>query len=977
MAGSPPLVRPQADCAVTEEKPMESAGQELTLPPVKQRKKLRLRAETDALKTALREDRSRVRQLRAAEAVASSCTQMVSLQADESSPSSLLCSRAGFARENPSDSYVDVEDVVHWCQLRQVLNCHQEALESEHSVWQACLAQQEDEGEQVRHRLTQAEESQQMTEARIQHLMDIMVTLLSPATTDSERQELVQQQYAAMFEDLETADNRLEMQIAAHQAALEAERSENCRRALQLSDQQLRTKRLHDALCQLQSELFRQRTGQRPRKQPGGSPEDPVVRSSKVALAAKGSGSSAQEPSGPCLVPAESRTISAPALAVAAVSSGAAGVQSLSLEAQDNSRSDEKPSDFESTEADPSGPASATLSLGSESDPPPARARSTSRTPPPPGAAREGPLEDRSEAQTHNQLMTNSITDGLRRAEEVPGTPNAPRVPSPHRLRLLENLLRDVLEELSFEHIVTRLSHGYYEFGKSPAIASAHLCLEGDKQLLASVDGVRYEPFKEFISKLQERECHSSAMSREDMAVSASSASEALCGAMMDPSWTAAAQEGKPGSVLRSSELAGTTATASRTHRPLVARSNRRGTSDRSGQNCDRTPAASSAAVENLPQKGSSTSSSSSARSPQPSSARGRSPRGKAQGVANCGNTAHAGEQANSRVMSPTPLNSRRTRAGGVMSGGSANSMLLKNRADKKGAGTATPVRGSSSPQRSASGDQLSPAAGGGCPAPLSRSASSNAGNSVVAIPGGCSLVLSSSCLGGNSSASQGGSSLILSPGRPVPGSPCRASSLPNGGTSACFSPPRSAGIPTDARAQTPIASRALTPRAVTPGIHSFGQWPQVSTATGSTSLLGRSTPLGPATMMVGAAAALQEGQSIPGTRVWVATHGRETSGVVAEPRRFVSPPPGVSLPRTATTPVPSFAARLSAPSVPSILAPNTWQVTGVAPPPSSIFPRATSASPARPGPAPAASTIGSCSFSGWRPAARAEAFQI
>eukprot|EP00930_Biecheleria_cincta_P105468 TRINITY_DN9818_c1_g1_i1.p1 TRINITY_DN9818_c1_g1~~TRINITY_DN9818_c1_g1_i1.p1 ORF type:complete len:1001 (-),score=171.80 TRINITY_DN9818_c1_g1_i1:205-3207(-) len=999
MPGSPPMGRPQADCAgagysfgdtAAEEKTMESGGKELPLPPGKQRKE-RLRAETDALKTALREHRLWLRQLQDAEEAVS----LSSFPLQESSSSS-FCSRARDPRETSRDGCVSAEDVVRWCQLRQALNCHQEAVESEHAVWQACLAQQGDEEKQVQQRLIQAEESQQKIEARIQYLMDIMVSLLSPTETDAARQELVQEQYAAMVKDLEGAYWRLQEQVSTLQATLEAERSENCRRALQLSDQQLRTKRLHDALCQLQSELFRPRTGHRARKQPGERPEDPVVRSSTLLPAANGSGRSAQEPAAPCLVLAESSTVAASAPPVISASLRAVGALNSSSEVQDNGRDKmdgaddfksadavaslqdtgrdegvEKASEFKGAGAVPTGSASATLSLGSESDPPPAWAHSTSRTPPLPGAAREGPLEDRSERQACKQLA-NRADDGICRPEEAP-TPNTPQVASSDRLRLLENLLRDMLEELSFEHIVTRLSHGYYEFGKSPALARAHLCLEGGKQLVASMDGLEYEPFKDFIAKLQELECHSSAMSREDMAASASSASEALCGAMMDPTWTAAAQGGKSGSDLQAGEP-GTSAKSSRTQRPVVARSDRRVAVDRFGQNRDRTSGACAGAAENSVQKGNSTSSSSLARSPQAASVRGRSPRGKAQAVAGGGNTARAGEQGNGRVMSPTPVNSRRTRAG-VTSGGGTQSTLTKSRADKKGLGPTTPVRGGASPPRNASGEQLSPGAGGGCPAPLSRSPSSNAGISVVAAPGGGgSLVLSNSCLSGSASTSQGGQSLTASPGKPVPGSPCPVTSFPKG-TSACFSPPRSARIVAEARAQSPTISRAFTPRAMTPRTASAtlpttpSHRAQVCTATTGTAMPGRSTPFGPATTLLGAS--LQEGQTVPGaSMVWVATRGRETSGVATEPRRFVSPPPGVSLRRTAATPVPSLATTLSAPSVPSILAPNNWHVTGVAPPLSAMMTRAASASPARPSQSPPASVAGNWSFNGWRPAA-------
>jgi len=75
----------------------------------------------------------------------------------------------------------------------------------------------------------------------------------------------------------------------------------------------------------------------------------------------------------------------------------------------------------------------------------------------------------------------------------------------------IEAAMRDVLEEVAFDHLVVRCN-GFYEFGKM-----ARACLRlSDGVLTASVDGVIYEPFEEFLSKLQEPAASLRAARRED-----------------------------------------------------------------------------------------------------------------------------------------------------------------------------------------------------------------------------------------------------------------------------------------------------------------------------------------------------------------------------------------------------------------------------------------------------------------------------
>ncbi|CAE7935919.1 unnamed protein product, partial [Symbiodinium sp. KB8] len=91
-------------------------------------------------------------------------------------------------------------------------------------------------------------------------------------------------------------------------------------------------------------------------------------------------------------------------------------------------------------------------------------------------------------------------------------TPSLPDEPGSRAERAqIEAAMRDVLEEVAFDHLVVRCN-GFYEFGKM-----ARACLRlSDGVLTASVDGVIYEPFEEFLSKLQEPATSLRAARRED-----------------------------------------------------------------------------------------------------------------------------------------------------------------------------------------------------------------------------------------------------------------------------------------------------------------------------------------------------------------------------------------------------------------------------------------------------------------------------
>lgn len=71
------------------------------------------------------------------------------------------------------------------------------------------------------------------------------------------------------------------------------------------------------------------------------------------------------------------------------------------------------------------------------------------------------------------------------------------------KLMMLEERLRDILEATQFESLVVRLGSGLYQFGPS---VRACVRLREDNQVYASKDGVDYEPVESFIAKITNAE---------------------------------------------------------------------------------------------------------------------------------------------------------------------------------------------------------------------------------------------------------------------------------------------------------------------------------------------------------------------------------------------------------------------------------------------------------------------------------------
>lgn len=330
------------------------------------------------------------------------------------------------------------QNLLRWRQLRQILQSHQETLEHEEAMWQQVLQQQEEDAKQLKLRLGEAEEMQHQTEARVQHLMDLMVALLSPGYTQESQQEMVNSRYLAMIEDLDSYCKSMTERISGFQSALEGERGENCCRALQLCDQQRRTTRLHETLCKLQSELFRTRA-------------DPLSERARENHIRPEMG-----------IAQEAETME---MAAVAEEPAQLGVDEASQPAEVTGLGDAE----DSTDAVPSDP--------SDRDQPTGDAPSLPLTVP----------------ATDDEVL--EVLSPKRTVTPRTPTPRAPRAPREQ----MENLMREILEELCFEHLVVRNSQGY-SFGTCTGI---QLQLDGG-EVVASKDGLVYEPFKDFILKLQE-----------------------------------------------------------------------------------------------------------------------------------------------------------------------------------------------------------------------------------------------------------------------------------------------------------------------------------------------------------------------------------------------------------------------------------------------------------------------------------------
>eukprot|EP00929_Paragymnodinium_shiwhaense_P070323 TRINITY_DN3561_c0_g1_i1.p1 TRINITY_DN3561_c0_g1~~TRINITY_DN3561_c0_g1_i1.p1 ORF type:complete len:976 (-),score=220.14 TRINITY_DN3561_c0_g1_i1:110-3037(-) len=154
----------------------------------------------------------------------------------------------------------------------RIMQARLEALDAEKADLQRRSEHLDAEKVQSTERLREKADEKGDTDARIQRLMDRLVALLSSGSsaTDGRGSQVLpaasnggasawETQFGEVLEELAASEQRLGDQLQKLHEELEAARAENLKAALRLSDEQRRTKRLHDTLCSLQSELFSRR----------------------------------------------------------------------------------------------------------------------------------------------------------------------------------------------------------------------------------------------------------------------------------------------------------------------------------------------------------------------------------------------------------------------------------------------------------------------------------------------------------------------------------------------------------------------------------------------------------------------------------------------------------------------------------------------------------------------------------------------
>mmetsp|Transcript_13195 Transcript_13195/g.24374 ORF Transcript_13195/g.24374 Transcript_13195/m.24374 type:complete len:900 (-) Transcript_13195:99-2798(-) len=132
----------------------------------------------------------------------------------------------------------------------KTLHSNIDGLESEQSQLRVLFQQQESEQAWLQLREKEGQEQCSQTERRIQVLMDKLVVLLSASGFQGN------EMHAEILEDLQGSIRKIEAKLQTVQSQLDAARQENREAAVRLSNEQRKTKRLHDELCGKQGDLF-------------------------------------------------------------------------------------------------------------------------------------------------------------------------------------------------------------------------------------------------------------------------------------------------------------------------------------------------------------------------------------------------------------------------------------------------------------------------------------------------------------------------------------------------------------------------------------------------------------------------------------------------------------------------------------------------------------------------------------------------
>jgi len=382
------------------------------------------------------------------------------LRADEAALRAKLAECSVRLPEFGTECDIQIQDsMMH----HRVLQARIEGLEAEHANLRAQEAEQLAEQGCVDGLLPEASAQQEEANDRIQRCMDRLVTLL-PARSE---EEAVAMHLTEVLEELGLSERRLRRQLCSLQDQEQAARMENRKKALQLSDEQRRTKRLHDTLCQLQSEFFH------------GTWRPPGCRScsSRQRPEACKQATTAADPPPPS--PAVPPSTGAPPPDEAQAASPTTGADAA-----------EPPREPELRAPDEQLPAAVLPPAAVLLDDRPHEVRA--KEPSSPGAGPCGDAMDPVLPLVATPPAAQQAAPGDIAAGPTAETPGAGQA-------TMEQRLRQILEAVKFESLVVRLGHGHYQFGKS---VRARVQLRADNQVYASLDGSDYEPVEVFIARM-------------------------------------------------------------------------------------------------------------------------------------------------------------------------------------------------------------------------------------------------------------------------------------------------------------------------------------------------------------------------------------------------------------------------------------------------------------------------------------------
>jgi len=399
------------------------------------------------------------------------------------------------------------------------LTARVEALDAENIELKQKSLQFSSEHEQIEERLQEGKTQLSETENRIQRLMDRLVTLLSNgAATDVVRAQFAQ--------ELEESVQLYERRLDTHKAQLLQARKDNRKAALHLSDEQRRTKRLHDHLCKKQSLLFNRHE----RSPPARSETPPQIIAAASDAAAGGSAASGSAPS---LREAKSGEVEEPKLVLEQAAAPAPGPPQRPIspapvastqprappeEAGSNGKEPSVPDSVVSEKRlmpprslvkvqQPAWPGSAAPQPPQAIAAPPAApvARGYPAAEPEAGA---GPQMEDVRPQTPPAARAKPAEVISAPSLPAPVQPSPVPTPSRERMKAMEERLCDVLDAMQFESLVVRLGNGLYQFGRS---WRAHIRLGENQEVYASKDDTDYEPIRTFIAKISQQERSSAA----------------------------------------------------------------------------------------------------------------------------------------------------------------------------------------------------------------------------------------------------------------------------------------------------------------------------------------------------------------------------------------------------------------------------------------------------------------------------------